>query len=192
MAELDNSYSREVQSGLLGRKYPHIREKLEKDEILLVVSTRNPQLVSGLLCFALGAFMLLYTPSLFVFDTLLTLILLLTVAAFIWTGIRLTKLVKREYMFVTNSRVVHQKTDLLGRVTVRSITIPLAEISRLHLYRSAIMLRGFNSTNGDLAIKKKNGKSHLIPSLTNSEDVAEILKEELQRYRKHAATDDAC
>ena len=186
MVEFQNDAdSRAIQADLLGRRYPQVRELLSNNEELLSVSQRKPMRVTGVFCIMIGAIFAVQVSAFTLFSHPgWTMTAILASLALIWTGIWLAFLIKNEYVFVTDVRIVHWRVNLLGRSAKTPLSILLSDIDGVHLYRDTLMFRSFNkNTNGDILVRKKTGKTYLIPTLKESVNISETIIDEVRIYK---------
>jgi len=161
---------------------------LSDGEILLAVSKRKPHLISGVFCILIGAlFVCQISLYLLVPYPLWAIPALLVSVILLFTGIWLAFITKAEYVFVTNTRIAHQRVGPLGRSQKEPVSILLSEITAARLYRHKNMS---NSIIGDILIKRK-GKSYLFPTMLDGAGLAEILTTELKLQRARNMPDSA-
>ena len=183
MLELSDAESKKVQMALLERRYPQIKGLLEPGEILLSASKRQPLRITGILCILIsivGLEQLLRhcVPSHSVWFVLGV----VACAASGWEGVRLAYWIGKEYVFVIDRRVAYWKINFAGKLTRAPHSIPLSEITGVHLYKNGTMFGGHNRSTGDILIKKVSGHV-LLPSFRESVGLCEILMEELASRR---------
>ena len=184
MVETNDFDSRAIQANLLGRRFPQAKGYLCDDEILLAVSKRKLMSVSGLFCILVGTVFGVQIPLYYLMvNPIWAASGLVFSIVVIWTGIWLTFFRKREHIFVTNRRIVHQKVDLLGRLAKHVLSIPISEISGFQVYKETVAFRSPSNVIGDILIKKKDGGTYLIPALEDSLCVSEALMTELPYHR---------
>jgi hypothetical protein len=188
MIKLSDTDSREIQTALLERRYPKVKELLCDKEVLLSVSERRPLCFTGLFCIIIGIILAVQVSAFFLLSHPQWAIPGLVVSvSCIWAGVRLAVLIKNECVFITDNRIVHWRVDLLGRSTGRPLSIFLSEIAGVHLFRDTLMFQRFlnkdGNSKGDILIKKKNGGTYLVPSLKDGVGLSEILMTELPLYR---------
>jgi hypothetical protein len=182
--ELDALDSRAIQANLLLRQYPRLKEQLCGGEVMLAISQRKPMRITGLFCILIGIVAAVQTLEFFLFQhPWWGAAALPFFVAVVWAGVWLAFLMGREYVFVTDSRIVHQRLDLLGRRKSSVVSILFSEIEGVNLYRSSILFRTFDNMDGDLLIRRKNGSSYIVMALQDSVNLSEILIAELRRYR---------
>ena len=189
MLDLSESESRALQANLLERKHPQVKKHICGDEVWLAFSKRKPQRAAGLFCILIGGLGSVQVSIYFLFSNPQWAILVLLFALMLtWTGVWLVVFIKKEYVFVTSSRIAHQRINYFGRLKKILFSISLSEISGIRLYRNTIMFRAFTrSEGGDILIKKNNNKTYLVPWLEDSVSISEILMTEVSFLRMQKA-----
>ena len=182
--------SRKIQAALLEEKYPQIKGLLREEELLLSVSERRPLRVTGLFCMGIGV-VVAQQMFLFFLSTapMWALAVLVFFALCIWVGLWLAIFIQKESVFVTDSRIVHWKVNRAGQLAKTPMTIPLAEVAGVHLYRNSILMGGRNNSGGEILVKKKDSRSYLFPSLKDSAGLSEILMAEVTACKINQAVD---
>ena len=183
MLELEETKSREIRAGLLERQFPHVKALLQDGEVLRAVAKRKAHYIPGAFCILIGA---LFAVQLVMFylstDPLLAIILLLLFSALIWVGVLLAVFIKKEYVFVTDSRISHHRINLLGQLNECPLSIPFSEINGIRMYKKKIMTRQSEKGTGDVLIKMHK-KTYMVPTLTDGAGLTEILIAELKRSK---------
>ena len=181
MSEVDVRTSDLIQAEMLRRQYPKIVKHLNGGEMLLAVSFRKTPYLAGLSCVLVGAVLLLVAVTLYFRPfNMLAIPAVLICIFLIWAGIRLIVFIRNECIFLTDSRVAHQKVDVFGRLSDGPYSIPLSDVVSVQLYRYAM---GFaNKKDGDIYIRRK-GKSYLIPTIQGGVVFVELLITEVRRVR---------
>lgn len=181
MPEPEGYYSRTVQAGVLGRTYPNVKKQLNSGELLLAVSGRKTPYFTGAFCIFIGAIMVWQSVTyLMSLSPLIAIPVLLLCLALVWAGVRLVVFVRREYVFLTDSRIAYQKVDLFCRIDREPLSIPLPDIGAAHLQRRSAVVLPKKTTAGDIIIKK-NGRTYLFPTIKDGVDFSEVLMAELKR-----------
>ena len=184
LVRMDEAQSRDLQRSRLEKDFPAAKEHLDHGEILLAVSKRLPQYVTGIFCVLVGVFFIGQITAHFLLKYPLPAVPALLISILlVWLGLWFVFLAKCEYVFVTDQRIVHQKINMLGKARRRPFAVSLSDIQSAHLYRNRIMLFADNGTGGDILLRKKSGGTYLVPTLSDGVTVAEALIAQLQRCR---------
>jgi len=167
--------------------YQMAKGMLNEDEPLRMFSKRKPQLITGIVCICMG---LLFAWQVIAYYVLAepqwaVPVLILSVAM-VWVGVWLAMFAKKEFIFMTDNRIVHQKVNIYGKYTKEPVSIPFSEITGTSLYRRAATLKASSRRAGDILIKK-NRRSYLMPTTKDGYLMAELLVEELQIYHSEDA-----
>jgi len=184
MIEISETESKEIQTRSLEHKYPQIKKLINEDEALLAVSKRKPLYVPGLFCVFIGLIFLWQISEYWLISNPLWAIpAFLLSLMLIWLGVWFSVLVNKECVFVTDSRVARQRVNILGRSTKRLFSIPLSEITSVHLFKKTFV-RLSNNGIGDILIKS-GFRSYLLPTTYEGSILSETLILELQRNKAH-------
>lgn len=158
-------------SKMLLRQNPWLEGVLQEDELPMALSFRTPEWLFGSSLIFIGGFMfldVLLHPASFGSIPLAFLLGLLG-AALAYSGLWAILFAKRSYVLVTSRRIVYQKISFLGKPG-KQISIPRSDIQRIRFLKSTVMYR-IRRSDGGIAILLKNGKTVLISSLRNAENI---------------------
>lgn len=158
-------------SKMLLRQNPWLEGVLQEDELPMALSFRTSEWLFGSSFIFIGGFMfldvLLHPTS---FGSIpLALLLGLLGATLAYSGLWAILFAKRSYVLVTSRRIVYQKISFLGKPG-KQISIPHSDIQRIRFLKSTVMYR-IRRSDGGIAILLKNGKTVLISSLRNAENI---------------------
>lgn len=170
------SRAERYHSEMLLRQFPFLKDHLKNEEYPLAFSYRKPENLFGLSLVFIG----LFTGS----DALLHLssfgsvffgmLVLLAGAALLYGGFWAIFFAKRSYVLVTSKRVVYQKTDLAGRPG-EVVSLPRSEIKRVRFLKSTVMYRAGRG-DGGVSLETKSGKTLLLPSMLQGENIFGALR----------------
>lgn len=163
-------------SEMLLRQHPWLKNQLEEEEYPIAVSYRKPEKLFGFSLLLIGCVIMLdpvFHVNSFggIFPVLL---LVLLGAAIIYIGAWSLFFSKRSYVLVTSERLIWQKINLLGQPGKR-ISIPRTEIQRARFLKSTVMFR-INRSDGDISISTNDGKTIVIPSVLEAENILGALR----------------
>lgn len=105
--------------------------------------------------------------------------MLLGALALAYFGVRCLFLQSREFVCVTDKRVLCQKIDWRGRPGRLSV-FSMGDISGVKLCRSSVIFG--NKKSGEIILQLHGGKSCMLPFLQNGEYVMEAIDEELSKF----------
>lgn len=161
-------------SQMLLRQHPWLRERMEGGEYPTAISYRKPETLSGAALLFIGGFAVVDTLGNAFGGLWQSLLVILLGAGAIYGGVWTLWFAKRSYVLVTSQRVVYQKVDPLGRPG-KVICIPREEIQRARFLKSTVMYR-VGRSDGGISISLTNGKTILIPSLRDAENILGALR----------------
>ena len=161
---------------MLLRQYPWLKDKLKNEEYPIAFSHRKPETLLGLSLVFIGLFVivdtLFHTAS---FGNALLVILSVFIgAALFYGGLWAICFAKRSYILVTSERVLHQKTNWIGR-SGKEVSISRNEIRRVRFLKSTVMYR-VGRSDGGIALEMKNGRTVFISSVLHGENIFEALR----------------
>ena len=113
---------------------------------------------------------------------------LLGALALAYLGVRCLFFQAREFVCVTDKRVLYQKTDWCGRPGRLSVFL-MGEIAGVRLCRSSVMFG--KGQSGEIILELRGGKSCMLPFLQNGEHIMEAIGEELSKFSGQPAEKEA-
>ena len=151
-----------------------VDEQLNETECIVEYSERKPRLVTGISLFVVGAPAVWEPVVRGFFSAALVaefLFGLLLVYLSVWTLI----LCGREYVCVTNQRVLYRKVNALGK-RGKVLRFPLDNITEARLCKISVMYRKRHS--GEILLTFGNRKQCNLPFLQNGQYVLDAIWEE--------------
>ncbi len=149
----------------------------EEEEIVQEGTNGKASILRGV-CFALVG-LILFGEGLWLLIFRLSVYGVIEVCAglvFFYAAYRLLYLDARQLIVVTNYRVLWKKTGWVAE-DGKIIEIPLKEIESARLFKSTVMFG--KSHAGAIRIKKKNGRTEVLPMLQNGEYILETISDML-------------
>lgn len=163
-------------SQMLLRQHPWLKGQLKGTEYPVAISYRKPENLFGTALVFIGGFTavdaLLHVEAFGGIWPVLALIL--AGILMVYGGAWVLCFAKRSYVLVTSERIVYQKTDLLGRPG-KVISVPRSEIQGARFLKSTVMFRAARN-DGGISIAMKDGKTILISSLKEAENILGALR----------------
>ena len=168
----------QIEHGILARRFPHAAKQLAKDEWFLAGSFRKPPLVFGgsvgfIALFLIGTGIEFFLRRWIVGGVLVALSggMLAAGAYYVLFTIR------KEYVFLTNRRIVCVPMELWGKKEKKQKEIPLSQIRDARLLRNVAWSK--EGVSGQISLKLRDGKSRLLPKLAEAAPMYEELKQVL-------------
>lgn len=152
---------------------------LEPGEELHAFSQRKPFRVLGLACILVGGYSALNILLAYYSAALIPVVI--GGAVLVWFGVWQAFLACRQYVFATNRRVIHTKTDILGRTNGKPLLAAITDLEAVKAMRRWAMFTA-KSGVGDLILKKHDGKIVLLPTLYQGDLVAQAIKRGIDGY----------
>lgn len=140
------------------------------DEKVLHQSGRMPQKAYVFFCFILsGAFIIAAFAEK---QAVWTVSLVIAGCAMAAWGARL-KQVERENVCVTEKRLIYYRAGLWNNSSDTEMSIPIEDIAQIRFIKGSVMFG--DKISGAVMISLKNGKSVLLPALTEGEYITECV-----------------
>lgn len=165
---------REIEHGILKRKFPDAVRYLVEGETLLAGSFRKVPLLFGCSLAFIGLFLLGEGISFAVRGKYgIVPVVAAAGALLLLLGYDVLFVKKKEYLFITDTRVVHVTFGMTGKRGMR--IIPIGQIEDARLLRDVALFK--NSTSGQISLHIKGRKTTaLLPNLTEATSVYEELR----------------
>jgi len=138
-------------------------------------SERKPRILVGVICIILGLWAVI-EPFLYLFSSAVLIAVFLSGTVFLYISVWTLVFCKREYVCVTNKRVIYRKTNLLGG-RGRVMFFPLEEITRARLCRTVTAFH-HKSYSGHVLLVLENRKHYVLPFLQNGVFIVEAIRDE--------------
>ena len=181
--QFESDYSRQVQAKLLEKEFQYVKEQLNDGETLLAVAIRKPLYFTGGSLIFIGLIVAWQMLAYFLMsEPLWTILTVLFSLAAIWVGIRLALFANKEYVFLTNKRVAHQRLNVFFKMEDSPYSIQLTDVVSVRLFKKMSRMSTKARMVGDIAIKKIRGH-YQIPTLKDAVTISELLIAELERNR---------
>ena len=189
MPGLSKDESRAIQSGVIERKHPNLKNHLYEGEVLLAFSERKPKRITGIFCIFIGVFSAAQMVVFFLLSNpLWALLALFFAVVVIWFGVWIAFFIGNEYVFVSSNRIAHQRVNYLGKRKKDPFSIPMSEVSGVHFFRGTVLFSAITrSEGGDILVKKISGGTYLVPSLKDSVSLSEVLIGEIALSKKRSS-----
>lgn len=175
---------RDIEHGILKRKFPNAARRLRENEIFLAGSFRKPPMIFGCSIAFLAVFLLAEGISFLLRGELLLGILCeMAGAALVPAGYYVLFVIKKEYVYVTNQRIVHVKMSWSQKKEKEEKEILLTQVQSTRLLRDVAWSK--DSTSGQISLKiEKRKSSVLLPNLEEATAVYTELNQGLLERKK--------
>ena len=151
---------------------------LRETECFVEHSGRKPRTVIGVIFCGIGLWavfepvLLLFRYSELVVSFIIGLILL-------YAAMWILLISRREYVCVTNERLIYQKVNLIGK-SGKTLSFQLQDISKARLGRSMTSYRQ-KEQSGHVVLIMTSGKVRVLPCLKNGMFIVEAIREECKK-----------
>ena len=162
---------------------PEIAELLHASESIVEYSSRKPRFLIGVLWMILGLWIVLESMFHAIPNPSLELVALIIAGLlFLYASVWVLIFSKREYVCVTNERVLYRKTNFVGKQG-RIVSFPLQEITKARLCRITILFRQKQQT-GHILLVIRNRRKYILPYLDNGMFIVEAIRDERSKIKE--------
>ena len=151
---------------------------LRETERFVEHSGRKPRIVIGVICCGIGLWAVL-EPVLFLFRYSELVVSFIIGLMLLYAAMWILLISRREYVCVTNERLIYQKVNLVGK-SGRTLSFRLQDIGKARLGRSMLSYRQ-TEQSGHVVLIMRSGKVRVLPCLINGMFIVEALREECKK-----------